>query len=613
MALLSRPSPASEDALADAARVALGTALSVRISEVAATVAGRWRTSSSRTSGADTQAALHNEQIGREVLRIGSSATFALARFLTTGQPVSEEESATWEEQGSAPLHGVLPLAELTKLALHWRTVVAEVIEEEAAHLGVDDRTVSEVIAIARAGCDASLVEMAKQYDSEKQRLQAEVAAGQARLAHQQLHDALTGLANRPLLLDRLSHALNASARRDTSVAVLFADIDNFKTVNEVLGHSAGDSLLVEVARRLQRLVRPSDTAARFGDDEFVLLCEDLGTPQAESATVARRVIDALNEPFTIGGQELFTSASIGIAIGRPGDEPEVLISQGDAAMYLAKQRGRARYELYEPAVDEGRQRRVEVTNALHRALERGEMQVHYQPVKNLHSEDLVTMEALLRWNHAGLGNVGPAEFIPIAEETGLIVDLGRWVMQTACQACRSWRDAGHEVGVSINLSGRQLTAPNLVQDVIGVLTSTGLPPSSVTFELTESILVTTDGGSRAALESLKALGARLAIDDFGTGYSSLSYLAELPVDDLKIDRSFISRLGRDDQSLSMVGAVVELAHTLGLSVVGEGVETEIELAELKRTGCDQAQGYLLGRPRPLVGPDLEVSREAAS
>lgn len=601
MTLLSRPSGASDQTLADAARVALGTALSTRVTEVAATVADRWRMSLSARSGTNLEPNYCNEQTEREILRIGSSATVALAKFLTTGEPISEEESATWEVQGSAPLHGVVPLAELTKLTLHWRTVVSGVIEEEAVSLRVDAATLSEVIDIARAGCDSSLVGMAKQYDTEKQRLQAELAAGQARLAHQQLHDALTGLANRPLLLDRLSHALKASERRETAVAVLFADIDKFKTVNEVLGHSAGDSLLVEVAKRLQRLVRPSDTAARFGDDEFVLLCEDLRSPQAESATVARRVIEALSEPFTIGGRELFTSASIGIAIGRPGDDPESLMSQGDAAMYLAKQRGRARYELYEPAVDEGRERRAEMTNALHRALERGELEVYYQPVKNLRSDELVTMEALMRWNHPGLGNVGPGEFIPIAEETGLIVDLGKWVIETACRDCRSWRDGGHEVGVSVNLSGRQLAAPNLVEEVHRVLSSTALHPSSVTFELTESILVTTDDGSRSALESLKALGARLAIDDFGTGYSSLSYLAELPVDDLKIDRSFIARLGRDDQSLSMVGAVVELAHTLGLSVVGEGVETEVELNELRRTGCDQAQGYLLGRPKPLL------------
>jgi diguanylate cyclase (GGDEF)-like protein len=574
----------------------LGEALSSRSGDIAATLLHRLETwTLERDDSPITRARRQGE-----VRRISTEATTALARYLSTGEPTPPDQVRRWSNQSSAPFHGVLPLAELTKLTLHWYRAVGEVIGQEAERLGTCPAVVRAALDAARIGCDSSLVTMAKHFDAELSGLRAELSAEQARLAHHDLHDSLTGLANRMLLSDRVAHALRSSERRDTVVAVLFVDLDQFKAVNDVAGHSAGDSLLVEVAKRLNTLVRPSDTVARFGGDEFVVLCEDIGSPQDEASGVAKRIIEALAEPFVISGRELFASASIGIAIGRPGDDPEGLISQADAAMYLAKQRGRARFETYEPALDEGRARRAELANSLHRALERGELDLHYQPVKRIASQTLVTMEALLRWHHGTLGQVPPVEFIPIAEETGLIVELGRWVLGKACQDCCAWRRAGNEVGVSINLSARQLTDPDLVEDVRVILDQTGLDPSAVTFELTESILVTGAGGSRAALEQLKRLGVRLAIDDFGTGYSSLSYLAELPVDDLKIDRSFVSRLGRDAQSLSMIGAVVELAHALGLSVVAEGVETAAELAELERSGCDEAQGYLLGRPHPL-------------
>jgi diguanylate cyclase (GGDEF)-like protein len=595
--LMRPPTAPSKTESVPAARIALGTALASRVTEVGDIMARRWRQSN---PGAAPWSSGQNDRIAQDIVRIGSFATTVFSKYLVTGDPTTPEEDTTWKGQGTVPLHGVMSLTELIKLNLVWRSAIIDVIQAEAARLGIDAATVTEAIDVARAGCDASLVGMAKHFDVEQRRLQSELAAGQARLTHQQLHDPLTGLANRTLLLDRLSHALMASKRRQTVVAVLFVDMDHFKSVNDAAGHSAGDGLLVQVARRLQKLVRPTDTAARFGSDEFVLLCEDLNVPQTEAAAVAGRVIEALSEPFAVAGRELFASASIGIAIGRPGDDPEVIMSQADAAMYLAKRRGRARHVLYEPAIDEGSVRRAELANSLHRTLKHGELQVHYQPVTSLRSHRVVTMEALLRWCHPDLGPVPPTEFIPIAEDTGLIIDIGRWVLETACADCRAWRDAGHEVGVSINLSGRQLVDADLVDDVRNALERTGLPPAAVTLELTESILVTSDEGSRVVLAALKALGVRLAIDDFGTGYSSLSYLAELPVDDLKIDRSFVSRLGHDAQSLSMVGAVVELAHSLGLLVIAEGVETELELAELQRTGCDQVQGYLLGKPHPL-------------
>ncbi|MGH9030253.1 MAG: putative bifunctional diguanylate cyclase/phosphodiesterase, partial [Acidimicrobiales bacterium] len=575
----------------------LGNALASRPAEVAETLLETMH----RTR---REPAVLEPQKQDTVRRLGTEASAALASYLVSGDPPEADQVEQWTKQSSAPFHGVLELAELVKLTLGWRDAVVQVILKEAERLGTSSCALEEATNAAQIGCDSTLVSMARHFDIELRRIRHELGAEHARSAHQDFHDSLTGLANRSLLLDRLAHALDSSLRRKTSVAVLFVDLDQFKEVNNVAGHRAGDAVLAEVARRLEAIVRPSDTVARLGSDEFVVLCEDIGSPQVETTAVAKRMLTAMSAPFAVADREVFNSASVGIAVGRPGDDPEDLIARADAAMYLAKQRGRGRYELYELAIEEGRTRRAELANALHRALDRDELVIVYQPVKKIESRAVVTMEALLRWHHPVLGQVSPAEFIPIAEETGLIVEIGRWVLETACSDCRAWQEAGHEIGVSINLSGRQLTEPSLVGDVGRVLGHTGLPPASVTFELTESILVTTDGCSRAVLEQLKALGVRLAIDDFGTGYSSLSYLAELPVDDLKIDRSFVARLGNDDQSLPMVGAVVELAHTLGLSVVAEGVETKAELEELIRVGCDEAQGYLLGRPHPLSASD---------
>jgi diguanylate cyclase (GGDEF)-like protein len=579
------------------ARVLLGRALASRSRDIGDIQSVRWRNS---TDGTSSWGSAEYERIQRRISDIGAFATTAFSTFLVTGRLPTTDEANTWTAPGAAAMQGIVSLADITDITLNWRRAASAKIDEEAKRLGTDGATIAEVQEYARLACDMTLMGLAKSFDAEQQRLQAEVTASEMRLTQQQLHDSLTGLPNRLLVLDRLSHALSTARRHKTSVAVLFVDIDHFKIVNEVAGHSAGDNLLMEVAKRLQRLVRPSDTAARFGGDEFVLLCEDLTEPQAEAVAVAGRVSEALAEPFVVAGRELFASASVGIAIGRSGDDPEALVSQADAATYLAKWRGRACYVLYEPAIDEGSARRAELANALHRTLERGELEVHYQPIKDLRSESLVSMEALLRWSHPGLGPVAPTEFIPIAEDTGLIVGIGRWVLETACSDCRAWREAGNDVGVSVNLSGRQLINSDLVDDVRDVLERTKLPPEVVTFELTESIIVTSDEASRSTLEALRALGVRLSIDDFGTGYSSLSYLAELPVDDLKIDRSFISRLGHDDQSLFMVDAVVELAHSQGLTVIAEGIETELELAELRRTRCDLAQGFLLGRPHPV-------------
>jgi len=444
-------------------------------------------------------------------------------------------------------------------------------------------------------------VRVAKQFDVRRAEVQIQLTEEQAHLAHQALHDALTGLPNRLFFLERLSQAVDATTRRSTRSAVLFIDIDHFKAINDVAGHAVGDELLIGVAHRLREVLRPGDTVARLGGDEFVVLCEGLLDESAGVVEIAERICAALSKPFpTRTKSELFTSVSIGIAFVRAGDDPHQLIAQADSAMYMAKQHGRARYEIYHPDFDHRTTRRAELINGLHAVIERGELCLYYQPMKALASGSVVTMEALLRWNHPTLGIVGPAEFIPVAEETGLIVEIGRWVLTEACVQCRQWRGDGFdEIGVSVNVSARQLAESTFPEEVARILTATGLSASALTLEVTESVLVTEGSIGRTALDELHALGIHLAIDDFGIGYSSLSYLARLPFDSLKVDRSFVAGLGGPGHNSSIVTTMVELAHKLGLAVVAEGVETEAELVELRRAHCDQVQGFLLCRPAP--------------
>ena len=342
--------PVADDTLPEA-RVMLGRALATRSRDIGDFQSVLWRNS---TDGTSSWGSVEYERIQRRISDIGAFATTAFSTFLVTGRLPTTDEANTWTAPGAAAMQGIVSLADITDITLNWRRAASAKIDEEAKRLGTDGATIAEVQEYARLACDMTLMGLAKSFDAEQQRLQAEVTASETRLTQQQLHDSLTGLPNRLLVLDRLSHALSTARRHKTSVAVLFVDIDHFKLVNEVAGHSAGDNLLMEVAKRLQRLVRPSDTAARFGGDEFVLLCEDLTEPQAEAVAVAGRVSEALAEPFVVAGRELFASASVGIAIGRSGDDPEALVSQADAATYLAKWRGRACYVLYEPAIDEG-------------------------------------------------------------------------------------------------------------------------------------------------------------------------------------------------------------------------------------------------------------------
>jgi diguanylate cyclase (GGDEF)-like protein/PAS domain S-box-containing protein len=427
-------------------------------------------------------------------------------------------------------------------------------------------------------------------------------------LAHRALHDSLTGLPNRALFVDRLEHALTHTARNGGHLAILFMDLDDFKYVNDTLGHEAGDRLLNTVAKRVQHGLRDQDTLARFGGDEFVVLLEDIMSGDV-AVRVAERILKLLDLPFSLAEEELSISASIGIALSSPtaSDQWGILLSQADAAMYEAKRQGKARYAIYDPATHVRSRERLRMGNQLKVALERSEFVLYYQPKVDLRTGTIVHMEALLRWQHPQRGVVLPSEFIPLAEESGLITSLGQWVLKEACTQIRRWQvlyPRARTLVADVNLSASQFHQPNLGGEAAKILNETGLDPSHLELEITESVLMEDAPSTVAPLKQLKDLGVRVAIDDFGTGYSSLSYLKRLPVDTVKIDRSFVNGLTSDLEDEVLVSGMINLAHALGLRVVAEGVETEQQAARLKAMGCEMAQGFQFYRP---------VSAEAAT
>jgi diguanylate cyclase (GGDEF)-like protein/PAS domain S-box-containing protein len=423
-----------------------------------------------------------------------------------------------------------------------------------------------------------------------------ERASREALALHRAMHDPLTGLPNRDLFHDRLELALARSRRGAPPPAVLIADLDQFKLINDSLGHLAGDELLCGVAPRLAEAVRATDTVARFGGDEFVVLCDGVES-ELEALALARRLAAVLNEPLHVAGGPVYVSASFGVAFGDAGSDATSLLRDADAALYRAKALGRGRCELFDAPMRAKMGARLELETGLRSALDHGEITLNYQPVVDMASGRPVAYEALMRWTHPVLGPIGPVDFIPVAEDTGLIVPLGRWALLAACTHAASLGPDG--APVSVNLAPRQLSYPGIVADVADALEHTGLEPSKLLLELTESALLEGADSPLSVLEELKALGVALVLDDFGTGYSSLSYLQRFPLDGLKIDRAFVAEMTTDGRDAALVQAVVTMARSLGLTVVPEGIETESQREALLALGCRYGQGFLFGHPLP--------------
>jgi diguanylate cyclase len=467
----------------------------------------------------------------------------------------------------------------------------------EAVHEGAQDYLV-------KRHADGHLLGRAIRYAVERKRAELQ-------LAHQDTHDSLTGLPNRTLFLECLTRTLARVERRSVSCAVLFLDLDRFKVVNDSMGHEVGDRLLIEAAERLSALVRPSDTVARFGGDEFMVLCDDVAG-EADAIVVAERIAGSLAEPFHIQGQVLYVGVSIGIALATDRSRPpQTIVRDADQTMYVAKRRG-TRWELYQPDQQVVATSRIGLEGELRQALDRRELRLFYQPEIDVHDGSVVAVEALLRWRHPERGLLGPVEFVPFAEQNRLIVPIGEWVLAESCGQLARWRErgaCGPKMRVNVNLSACQLLDGDLAATVQRALEETGIEPEALCLELTETAFVEDLDTSVATLHALHELGVSLSLDDFGTGYSSLSVLDRYPLDNIKIDRSFVARLDSGDRARRLFTAVVGVAQALGLRSVAEGVETRVQLDTITDMGCDSAQGFFLSRPREpeVIEPLLRV------
>lgn len=419
-------------------------------------------------------------------------------------------------------------------------------------------------------------------------------------LLRQANYDILTGLPNRMLALDRLKLALAQARREDSMVGVMFLDLDNFKHINDTLGHDAGDNLLIEAARRVSSCLRGTSTVARLGGDEFLVILPGLTGPES-SSQVAERILENFTPAYVLNGQEVFVTTSIGIAIfPTDSDNSGALLQHADAAMYQAKHQGKSSYAHFSPEMSEVSHERLQMESRMRRALELQEFELYFQPIVDTTSGKLRAAEALLRWNNPVMGMVMPDRFIPLAEETGLIIPIGEWVLEQACLAASGWKEVtGRDIGISVNVSPRQFRDPGFTNAVMGALSNNSLAPERLELEITERLLLDNSIETAEILRELDRAGIRLSVDDFGTGYSALSYLKSYPFDTLKIDKSFIQDVMKEPEDASLVRAIINMAHSLGLTIIAEGVEKESQTNFLKQEGCDFAQGYFYSRPLP--------------
>jgi diguanylate cyclase (GGDEF)-like protein len=532
-------------------------------------------------------------------VKVAEVSTVAVARWMAgEGVEVAREVGQeSWKIFGQLAAQQAAPLNEVTKRCLRWRDAAAEAVGEIAAEQGMSEPVIERALAMLQRSLDVTLVRMCESFESERQRAHEELARRQEELAFMATHDSLTGLPNRTLILDRVEQMLVRARRNQTPIAALFIDLDNFKTINDTLGHRVGDQLLCAVAARLEGVVRDIDALGRLGGDEFVIVAEGMSLA-AGPELIAERLLEALSQPFKLDGAEtqLTVTASVGIAMGDRASGEE-LLRDADIAMYRAKWEGKSRYVVFESGMQDEVQARLELEMDLREALGRDEFFLVYQPTFKIDTLEPKGFEALLRWRHPVRGVVQPDEFIPLLEETGLIVEIGRWVLREACAQAASWRQDGHLVGMAVNASAVQLDSDDFVTEVSQALQDSGLEAEALTIEITETTIMSDAEQTARRLAAIKELGVRVAIDDFGTGYSSLAYLQRFPVDALKIDRSFISRLGHDAEGETLIRTLIQLGRSLSIETLAEGIEDHGELSLLREEHCDAGQGFLFAEP----------------
>jgi diguanylate cyclase (GGDEF)-like protein len=549
----------------------------------------------SRAAGPD-----FDEPIRSSIERVGTMSTIAVAQWMAGGRPEAGLETGreAWEIFGQLAAHRAAPLNEVTKRCLRWRDSVNDVLREIAAELGVAAGVLANALSMTQVTLDVTLVRMCEVFESERTRTEEELARRQEELAFMATHDQLTGLPNRTLILDRAEQMFGRARRRQTPVAALFINLDNFTSINDTLGHAVGDELLQAIAARLDGVVRDTDALGRLSGDEFVVLAEEISLA-AGADLIAERLHEALKASFKVAAgtqTELTVTASIGIATGER-TSAEDLLRDADIAMHRAKWEGKNRHVVFEAGMQDVIQSRMELEMDLRGALEHDEFFLVYQPTFDLRGMIPTGVEALLRWRHAERGVVQPNDFIPLLEETGVIVQVGKWVLDEACRQGARWREAGHPIGVAVNVSGRQLDTDEFVTDVKDALSRSGLDAGALTLEITETTLMRNAEETARRLVTVKDLGVRIAIDDFGTGYSSLAHLQRFPVDALKIDRSFISQLAENPEGETLIRTLVQLGKALSIETLAEGIERQHELSLLQEQQCDSGQGYLFARP----------------
>jgi diguanylate cyclase (GGDEF)-like protein len=533
------------------------------------------------------------------VARVIEVSTEAFARWMAgegkrTARDVGREAATIF---GQLAIQREAPLNEITKRTLRWRDAAHEILDEIADEIDASPQTRREARWMLQRSADVTLVRLCEAFENERSLVDDELARRQQELVFMATHDALTGLPNRTLILDR-AEQLIARARRDRQLcAALFIDLDGFKAVNDGLGHRAGDELLRSVAARLESTIRDADTLGRLGGDEFVILVEGVALA-AGPELVAERILDALKQPFEIddahSGRVAIT-ASIGIALGEDHNATD-LLRDADIAMYRAKLAGKNRYVVFETGMQDAVHMRMELEMDLREAVAKEQFYVVYQPMFSLDQLSPIRMEALLRWNRPGRP-AGPDQFVPLLEESGLIAEVGRWVLREACECCARWSREGLEIGVAVNVSAVQLEHDSFVNDVADALAESGIEPQSLTIEITETALMRDAEQTAERLRAIKQLGVRLSIDDFGTGYSSLAYLQRFPVDELKIDRSFVSQIESTAQRDALIRTFVQLGRSLKIETIAEGIEDQAQLSRLREERCDVGQGFLFARP----------------